>query len=62
MAQPGARTRVRTMRQGLGKRMATPPRGPPLSPTEQARRRWPCPVARPRSTAPPCSQSSALPG
>eukprot|EP00974_Lingulodinium_polyedra_P091375 8858553-Lingulodinium_polyedra.AAC.1 len=32
-AHPGAKTRVRTMRQGLGRRMATPPRGPPLSPS-----------------------------
>eukprot|EP00974_Lingulodinium_polyedra_P084724 8202052-Lingulodinium_polyedra.AAC.1 len=32
MALPGAKTCVRVMRQGLGRRMATPPRGPPLFP------------------------------
>eukprot|EP00974_Lingulodinium_polyedra_P086855 8418677-Lingulodinium_polyedra.AAC.1 len=32
MAHPRARTRVCRMRQGVGRRTTTPPRGPPLSP------------------------------
>eukprot|EP00974_Lingulodinium_polyedra_P057147 5498126-Lingulodinium_polyedra.AAC.1 len=63
MAQPGAMTCARTMRQGLGRRMATPPRGPPLSPSLANEET--IAVSRKkhlRSTMPQCSPSSASPG